>query len=122
MNPKELIEDYKRKTHLKGYDGEYYLLLPLFRPGESDSVQIKMYEQDGESYVSDCGGTFLYLKDRGVDPEKYRERIDRIKHRFYTEEKDGELILCFPSPSPENAEIFLGYFFQAVLAIGCIDA
>ena len=122
MNPCEIFEDFLRKSHLKNYDGEYYLVFPFFRPHEDDSVEIRLYSKEGELYISDCGGSFRYLADRGVDREEYRERIDRIKRRFYLSEKDGELYLRFPSPDPSSAEIFFGYFIQGISAISCVDA
>ena len=120
MRLNEILDDYKRRTHVKSEDGEDYLIIPFFRPNESDSVQIKMYECDGDLYISDCKSTFTYLYDRLIDVEDYRDKIDRIKKRFYLKEKDGELILCFPSEDLCSIDMFIGFFIQGISAISCI--
>ncbi len=121
MDFQEVIDDYKAHTRLRVCEGESYLIFPFFHCREDDSVPLRFFERDGESYLSDCGSTFEHLDNCYVEIESKREQIERVKKRFRLTEEKGELLMRFSSEQTVVMEMQLGYFIQAISVIGNID-
>ncbi len=117
----KILEDFKSRMKISG-EGESYLVMPFFHRYESDSIPLCFFEENDCLYITDCGSTFEHLQNRYVDPEQYREAIERTKKRFYVKEReDRALYLEYPSDSYLSVEMFTGYFLQAISIIGNID-
>lgn len=85
-------------------------------------MRLKFYKAEDCLYLSDDCSTVEHLENRYVDIEAHRERVERIKKRFYLTEKEGhEFVLEFPSDSYPSIEMFVGFFLQAISLIGNLD-
>ncbi len=122
MDITTVIEDFKQRIRLQKEEcGDSYLIAPFFQRYSDQSVTLKFYQQNDDLYLSDCGTTLQYLYDRYLDVESYREKIQKIKKRFFLTEENGEFILQFPSDQIISIEMFVGFFVQALTLIANVD-
>lgn len=121
-NPEKILEDLKSRMKINLEGDEAYLVAPLFHRYESDSIPLRLYEEEDSLFISDCGSTREHLENRYVNIEDCREAVERIKKRFYLKENEkGEFYLEFPSEDTLSVHTFIGFFIQAISIIGNID-
>lgn len=119
---KQLIEQYHKDVTVKEKDKCTLVTPPFFHIESDESIALKFSQaEDGRPVISDCGTTMDYLEVRGVDIEKYRERLDAVKARFFIEEENGVFRMAIPTNDLQHAEVYVGYFIQALSVIANID-
>lgn len=119
---KQLIEQYRKDVTIK--EKEKYTLVtpPFFHIENDESIALKFSQaEDGSPVISDCGTTMDCLEIKGVDINKYRERLNAVKARFFIEEEDGVFRMAIPTNDLQHAEVYVGYFIQAISIIANID-
>lgn len=122
IDVKQLIDEYCKSLTVRE-KADYTLVTPLFFHIESDeSIVLKFSEnEDGIPRITDCGTTIDYLEQREISIEKYREKLNAIKERFFIEEKDGTFFMLIPTRSLQTVGKYVGYFIQAISVIANID-
>lgn len=118
----QLIEDYAQSIRVR-QSGEYIFVTPPFFHIEGDeSIALRFSEtEDGRPVITDCGTTADYLDLRSINIENYREKLDKIKKRFFLEEENSAFKITLPTDSLNYVKKSLGYFIQAISIIANID-
>ena len=123
MQFQSVVQALKNNIHIK-YETAFdaYLVAPFFFRHSSESVSLKLYLEDESVFISDCANTYEYLQNRYIDAAEYREKIERIKKRFYLKETPSrELYLEFPSENELSVLTFLSFFLQGISLISNVD-
>ena len=117
-----LIDEYAKSTGIR-YSGDTVFLTPPFFHIESDeSIALRFSQtEDGRPIISDCGTTLDYLELRGININRYREKLEAVKKRFFLEEENGAFTTTLPTDSLNYIKKALGYFIEAVCVIANID-
>ena len=118
----QLLDEYSKSIRIR-QSGEFIFVTPPFFHVESDeSIALRFSQtEDGAPVITDCGTTIDYLDSRGVNIGRYREKLEKIKKRFFLEEEDGAFKMTLPTDSLNYVKRSVGYFIQAISLIANID-
>ena len=118
----QLVEEYSKSVKIR-QSGEFvFLTPPFFHPESDESIALRFSQtEDGRPVITDCKTTVEYLESRDIDIEDYREKLEKIKKRFFLEEEDGVFKTTLPTDSINYVKKSLGYFIQAISLIANID-
>ena len=107
----------------KGSSGEHTYVTPHFFHIESDeSIALRFsLTEDGRPVVTDCGTTKDYLSLMYINLSDYKEKLQKIKERFFIEEDDGVFKMTIPTDSYLQVLNHVGYFIQGITMIANID-
>ena len=118
----ELIEEYSKSIRIR-QSGDFIFVTPPFFHLESDeSIALRFSQtEDGRPVITDCGTTKDYLDSRDIDINKYREKLNAVKERFFIAEENGAFVMTMPTDSLNSVKRHLGFFLQAISIIANID-
>lgn len=120
----ELVKKFCDSIRIKhSGSGEYTFVTPHFFHIENDeSIALRFSQtEDGRPVITDCGTTRDYLELMYINLSDYKEKLDKIKERFFIEEEDGAFKMTIPTDSYLQVLNYVGYFIQAISIIANID-
>lgn len=122
INVKQLLEVGYNSITVRE-KGDYVTITPTFFHIENDeSIALRFSEtEDDRTLVTDMGTTKDYLEIMNININKYQDKLNTIKERFYLTEQDGVFMMAIPSKDLLTINKYLGYFIQAISLIANID-
>jgi len=122
LDIQDVIDKYTSSISIRK-DGDFVFVTPSFYHIDSDESIALRFSQtpDGRPIISDCGTTRDYLELRCITLNRYNEKLEAIKERFYLGEEDGAFIMEMPTESINSVKRHIGYFIQAISLIANID-
>ena len=120
----ELVKKFCDSIRIReSSSGEYTFVTPHFFHIESDeSIALRFSQtEDGRPVVTDCGTTRDYLELMYINLSDYKEKLQKIKERFFIEEDDGAFVMTIPTTSYLQVLNHVGYFIQGITMIANID-
>ena len=122
LDVRQLIEEYSKSITVRQSGDFVFLTPPFFHPESDESIALRFSQtEDGRPRITDCGTTLDYLELRDINIEKYRDKLENIKKRFFLEEENGAFITTMPTDSLNYVKRALGYFIEAICIIANID-
>lgn len=118
----EILKNYQDNISYREFDGSYIVAVPFFFLGTSDSIAIKIsFDEFERPILSDCHTTLDYLEEMDVDIDKYKQKLEKIVHKYSLEIEDRSFKLAVPTTQPYYLTKYLGFFVQALSLIANID-
>jgi len=98
LDIQDVIDKYTSSISIRK-DGDFVFVTPSFYHIDSDESIALRFSQtpDGRPIISDCGTTRDYLELRCITLNRYNEKLEAIKERFYLVEEDGAFIMEMPT-------------------------
>ena len=122
INVEDLLEEYSNSIRVR-QSGEFvFVTPPFFHLNSDESIALRFSQtEDGRPVITDCGTTMEYLDLMPIKIGAYREKLEKIKGRFFLEEENGAFKMTLPTASLNYVKKSLGYFIQAISLIANID-
>lgn len=118
----DIFKNYKDNISYREFNGSYIIAVPFFFPNSSDSIAIKIsFDELDRPILSDCHTTLDYLDETGIDVNAYRQKLEKIMHKYDLDMEDRAFKLAVPTTQPYYLTKYLGFFIQALSLIAGID-
>ena len=122
IDVEKLIDEYPNSIKVRRSGEFIFVTLPLFHLESDESIALRFSQtEDGRPQITDCGTTKDYLDLMDINVNKYREKLNAVKERFFIEEDNGAFVMTMPTDSLSSVKRHLGYFIQAISIIANID-
>ncbi len=122
MDINKVLDNYRKDTRYREFDGKYIISLPIYFPNFNESVAIRLEtDTQGRPSISDCHTTIDYLEEMGIDIILHSTKLEKIMARYGLIQNEKEFVLNVPTDNEEYLIKYLGYFVQAISLIANID-
>lgn len=122
IDVEKLLDEYREDITIRYQNDNVFIALPFYHLNSDESIALRLYEtEDGRPIITDCGTTRDYTDLMDIRLKDYREKLDKIKKRFFLEEENGAFVMTMPTNSLVSVQNHLGYFIQAISIIANID-